>query len=112
MNRITHQTVASAAGLAALLALAACEPQRLNTPTVAAPAAEPVKGSAPDPSLPAAGSVVSPPTSPTAQDTGKGRADVRMTREQESSAMPMPGQANDHSTSPAASAPQRGAVAR
>lgn len=100
---------AGAAGLALLLALAACEPQRTtNTPP---PAVEPIRAATSDPSVPAAGSVVSPPTAPTAQDAGQGRAEGRMTRAQESSAMPMPGQANDHSTSRAASAPPRSASA-
>lgn len=51
-----------------------------------------------DPSLPAAGSVVAPPTTATAQDAPSGRANGKMTREQESSAMPMPGQVNNHSS--------------
>lgn len=90
---------ACAAGIAVLLGLAACEPQRTTAPPAAAPAIEPAKGATQDPSVPAAASVVRPPTTPTAQDTGQGRAEGRLTREQEASAMPLPGQVNDHSTS-------------
>ncbi len=48
-----------------------------------------------DASLPEAGSVQAPSAGPKA-DLTAGRANGAMTRSQESSAMPMPGQHNDH----------------
>lgn len=64
-----------------------------------------------DPSVPAADAVLSPATSGAgpATDAAAARTTLPMTRAQENSAMPLPGQANDHSapqtTAKPASAP-------
>ena len=56
-----------------------------------------------NPSVPAAASVLSPANETPKADATAGRANTTMTRNQESSAMPMVGQNNDHSA-PAAPA--------
>ena len=53
-------------------------------------------GSPADPSVPAAASVLAPAT-PASPDPTAGRSNGRMSAAQESGAMPMPGQNNDHS---------------
>ena len=52
----------------------------------------------PDPSVPPAPSVLSPATTATAKDAASGRATGTLTPAQESTAMPMPGQVNNHSS--------------
>jgi hypothetical protein len=62
----------------------------------------PARGGSSDTSVPDAGSVLSPSAEPKV-DPAAERTNKAMTRGQESSAMPMPGQNNDHSA-PAAPA--------
>lgn len=56
----------------------------------------PATAGGPDPSVPDASSVLTPGTVPRA-DAAAGRANSTMTPAQESGAMPLPGQNNDHS---------------
>jgi hypothetical protein len=51
----------------------------------------------PDASVPPAGSVLASPATVTKKDVPGTRSNATLTRAEESSAMPMPGQANDHS---------------
>jgi len=53
---------------------------------------------APDPSVPSADSVLSPPTTPTANDAASTRPNANLTRTEESSAMPKSGQTNNYSS--------------
>lgn len=82
------------------LALTACSKTPFDPPVPqAGPApveALPPTGPATDPSVPAADSVLSPATA-TRPDPAAGRTNRSMTRTQESTAMPLPGQNNDHS---------------
>jgi len=80
------------------LALVACDRRSADAPAPRAEATQPVVPSSPDPSVPAAKSVVTTPTAPTAQDSAAGRSTGTLTAGQESNAMPMPGQVNNHST--------------
>jgi hypothetical protein len=96
-----------AALFAALLAMGACS-KPMPDPVAATPV--PVQTSAasaagaPDTSVPDAAAVLS--AAPAASvDPGAGRSNTAMSRAQEASAMPMPGQNNDHSA-PLASAPR------
>jgi hypothetical protein len=66
----------------------------LTMPAQAASA--PATSSGPDPSVPDASSVLTPGTAPRA-DAAAGRTNGSMTPAQESGAMPLPGQNNDHS---------------
>ena len=88
-----------AAALAALANLSACgdkrDPARPPQPQVAA--AVPATAGGPDPSVPPAAAVLprdGTASAPTYPSTNQ-RNDI--SRNQESSAMPLPGQANDHS---------------
>ena len=72
--------------------LATPKPRVLEGPSVSASASS----QAADASLPNAASVVVPAT-PTAADPTAGRTNSALTRTQESNAMPLPGQNNDHS---------------
>jgi len=90
--------IASAALVLALLGLAACDKRNADPPLPSAVTSTPVVPSVADPSVPPANAVVSPATAPTAQDAASGRATGPLTQAQESSAMPMPGQVNNHST--------------
>ena len=81
--------------------LGACDKGR---PTPPMPTVEPVKAEAvgtqpavTTPSVPAADSVLAPGNNTPKPDPTAGRTNTRMTRAEESSAMPMPGQNNDHS---------------
>lgn len=65
----------------------------------------------PDPSLPSADSVVTPAAAQAKPDPAAGRSNRAMSRSQESSAMPMPGQNNDHSAPLASTKPASGASA-
>lgn len=77
------------------LALAACE--RAPSPMVATnPAPTPVGAAASDTSVPPADSVLVPAVAAKA-DPAAGRSNKSMSRTQETGAMPMPGQNNDHS---------------
>lgn len=102
---------AAALGLTALL-LVACDkrpgdplmppPATVSTSTSTGSAASP----AADPSLPTAASVIAPAAEGTAAPApSTGRTNAGLTNSQESSAMPMAGQNNDHSAplAPAAS---------
>ncbi len=80
----------------ALVTLGACskaEPE----PPVAVVVGFPGSGPAGDTSVPAADSVLSPPASEVKTDTAAGRSNKAMSGAQESGAMPMAGQNNDHS---------------
>lgn len=79
--------------LTSLLALAACSPPD-------APLAPPGPGSssARDPSVPDAALVLDAPATNTAKDEPAMRSSGTLTRAQESNAMPMPGQVNNHSS--------------
>ena len=104
-----HARVAALA--AVMVLLSACEKRAGDPPVPRAEAARPVVPSAtPDPSVPAAAAVLTAPTTPTAKDAASGRATGSLTAAQESSAMPMPGQVNNHSTT-ALDAVKRGASA-
>ncbi len=87
-----------AAVVLAVLGLAGCDKRKLDPPLPSAATSTPVVPSVSDRSVPPANSVVSPATAPTAQDAASGRATGTLTKAQESSAMPMPGQVNNHST--------------
>lgn len=96
-----HPPTAWIALSACVLCLGACEktPTTPPTPVVNAPAptdARATAGSAADPSVPSAESVF-PPTSVTKVDAPPERSNRTMSAAQESTAMPMPGQNNDHS---------------
>ncbi|WP_088285074.1 hypothetical protein [Ideonella sp. A 288] len=84
-----------------LLGLGACDktPTQPPTPIVNETSASnrgSTAGSADDPSVPAAGAVFPSATAPKA-DAATGRSNGAMSSTQESTAMPMPGQNNDHS---------------
>lgn len=79
-------------------ALGACN---LHLPDPALPTADATRPPTPslsDPSVPAADTVVTAPTTATAKDEPAARVTGTLTQAQESSAMPMPGQANNHSS--------------
>lgn len=84
----------------AVLLLSACSktpslpPVPVTTPVQGA--AAPTTAGADDKSVPEASTVL-PPAVATKVDPAAGRSNSAMSREQESSAMPMPGQNNDHS---------------
>jgi len=99
----------AALGLVALQ-LCACNKAAPEPPAVPPkPAVQAESGSAqasdPNTSVPPAADVITPPPD-TKADPAAGRSNKAMTRAQESTAMPMPGQNNDHS---APLAPARGA---
>ena len=102
----------SLALLVIALGMSACSkaPSTPPAPMTTAPQVEssPARTGSSETSVPDAGSVLSPSADPGAPPPA-GRTNGAMTSSQESSAMPMPGQNNDHSapTSPArrASAP-------
>lgn len=104
---------AVALGLATL-ALMACDrkPSAPPTPTVSLLPIESRSpdSATPDPSLPSADSVVTP-AAQAKPDPAAGRSNRAMSRSQESSAMPMPGQNNDHSAPLASTKPAVGASA-
>lgn len=96
--------------LLALLALSGCERKpadpptpkaaELNMPVAPAPAVASSSGT-PDPSVPAAAAAVAvqaPAAASTARDEPANRPTDGLTKAQESNAMPMPGQVNNHST--------------
>ena len=89
----------------AVLALCACKqsPAPLPSPaTSALPSSLPAGAEVParsgtDASVPAATSVMTPATQASGPDAASGRSNKAMTKTEESTAMPLPGQANDHS---------------
>jgi len=86
---------------ACVLWLGACDktPTNLPTPMVNKPVpteSGAMAGSVADPSVPPAASVL-PPATATKADPTLGRSNSTMSAAQESTAMPMPGQNNDHS---------------
>lgn len=86
---------------ACVLGLGACDktPTPPSTPMVNKPAATesgPTTGSVGSTSVPSAESVLAPATA-TKTDPALGRSNTPMTTAQESTAMPLPGQNNDHS---------------
>ncbi|WP_338412874.1 hypothetical protein [uncultured Sphaerotilus sp.] len=89
-----------AAVIATALVLSACNKKPSQPPSpVVAPAQNPsvpTSSGAADPSVPEAGSVLTPAV-PAKADPAAGRSNSAMSRTQESSAMPLPGQNNDHS---------------
>ena len=98
-------------GLAAALALCACDKRPLDPPeprlgtgaadaaVIAANANANANASAPTPSVPPADEVFAASATATATkaDPTAGRSNSAMSRAQESTAMPLPGQNNDHS---------------
>ena len=95
--------------LAGFIALAGCSPRKAAPmPEPQVQPALPVTSGAPDPSVPSAAVVKALPSETTAKDEPSGRASDGLTRAQESSAMPMPGQVNNHSST-ALDAPKSGA---
>lgn len=84
---------------AVALSLLACSPKPTEVPppsSATAPAAAGSTAGADDPSVPSAGSVVAP-TNTTPPEASTARSTGTLSNAQESSAMPMPGQNNDHS---------------
>ena len=96
---MSMRNVCSACALA-VLGLAACGDRMPPAAQAGDVRPVPATPSVPDPSVPPAQST--PPSIPTAKDDPSARSSSsssgQMTREQESSAMPMPGQANTHSS--------------
>lgn len=95
-----NHAMQGAALLVMALAMSACSkaPSAPPAPMTTAPQLEtsPARVGGSDMSVPDAGSVLTPSTGFKA-DPAAGRTNGAMTRSQESSAMPMPGQNNDHS---------------
>ena len=97
------------AALLATLALVACQKRPAEPPKPEAQQAPampiPNPGSTVDSSLPSAASVLPPASDAPRAATPAGRTNRTMSASQESTAMPLPGQANDHSApmAPAAS---------
>lgn len=89
--------VALAALALALLGLAACDKRNADPPLPSA-SSQLVLPSVADPSVPPAASVLMPAAAPTAQDAASGHATRAMSMAEQSNAMPMPGQVNNHST--------------
>ncbi len=99
----------SALCLSSLLLLTACGKERSAPPV---PLVEPVQvqaGTTPstpaETSVPAANSVLTPANETPKPGAAESRSNDKMTRTQESSAMPMVGQNNDHSAPVAAAKP-------
>ncbi len=86
--------------IAMALLLGACSkaPSVMSAPMTmpASGGSAPATAGGPDPSVPDASSVLTPGSTPRA-DAPAGRTNSAMTPAQESGAMPMPGQNNDHS---------------
>ena len=84
---------------AATVLVAGCSPSAppaAPAQTAPQPGSLPVTSGSSDPSVPSASTVLAPPPD-SKPDPNQGRSNSSMTRAQESSAMPMPGQNNDHS---------------
>jgi hypothetical protein len=102
--------------LGALLGSAVCLAACNKPPDPATPQAEPAtsgvampSSTLPDPSVPAAASALKAPAANTTTEAPGTRTNATLSGAQESNAMPMAGQANDHS---APLAPAKGASAR
>ena len=95
---VMQRTRLAPALLAASCLLAACD--KLTEPPAprAGTGLPAVPMATPDPSVPPAPSVLSQATTATAKDAASGRATGTLTPAQESTAMPMPGQVNNHSS--------------
>lgn len=98
--RLFVQAMQRASLLVMVLVMSACSkaPPAPPAPVTTAPRAEtsPARSGASDTSVPDAASVLTPSAEPKGNPAA-GRTNDAMTRDQESSAMPMPGQNNDHS---------------
>jgi hypothetical protein len=81
-------------GLIAALSLSACDKRPLDPP---APQVSPVTAASAALSVPSAAAVFASSATATKPDPTAGRSNSAMSRTQESAAMPMPGQNNDHS---------------
>ena len=77
-------------------ALCACKESPMPTARPLPPLEVPAP-SGTDASVPSAASVMTPAMQPSAADAAMGRANKAMSRAEESTAMPMAGQNNDHS---------------
>jgi hypothetical protein len=99
-SRARYRPVLLLCSLAALL-LGACDRRGAETPVPPMAPARAETGltpaSTPDTSVPAADSVLNPATAASQPAAAEVRSNARMTPAQESSAMPMAGQNNDHS---------------
>jgi hypothetical protein len=99
----------SALCLSSLLLLTACDKERSEPPVPLVKPAQVQAGTTPstaaETSVPAADSVRAPANEKPKQGAAAGRSNDKMTRAQESSAMPMVGQNNDHSAPLAAAKP-------
>ena len=99
MSKPMAASVAWRLGLLSLLALAACDTRVLPDPAMPrTQTVQPVNSPAADPSLPSAAIVQSLPAAKTASDDAGSRTRGAMTPAQQSNAMPMPGQVNNHSS--------------
>lgn len=109
--RLSKLAMVASAVLVISTVMSGCNksPSAPPTPKTSAPQTEavPVKAGSPDTTVPDADSVLGPSAAPTSAPAA-GRSNDAMTRDQESSAMPMPGQNNDHS---APAAPAKGSSA-
>ena len=94
-----------------VVGLGACSknPQPSPVPVLATPAGTTSVGVGSDASVPAAASVLTPAPQASVPASSAGRDNKAMSRTEESTAMPMPGQNNDHS---APLPPSRSASAR
>lgn len=93
------QTTRAAVALVwAACLLAACDKLAEPPPPRAGGGLPAVPLSTPDPSVPPVPSVLTAPTTATAKDAASGRSTGTLTPAQESTAMPMPGQVNNHSS--------------
>ena len=98
--RATRARTRLLAGVALALLVSACGqrvPEFSPPPTPPAVAEFPVRAPSADPSVPPADSVALPAGATAGPDARAGRTNAAMTRGEESAAMPMPGQNNDHS---------------
>lgn len=95
---VMHTTHAALTVVVTLCLLAACDKLAERPAPRAGSGLPAVPMSTPDPSVPPATSVITKPTTATARDAASGRTTGTLTPAQESTAMPMPGQVNNHST--------------
>ena len=93
-----------------LLVLSGCDADRTPTPSPA-PVPLPTTMTAGDPSVPPAAAVLATPAGGASAADPTGRTNKAMTRTEESAAMPMPGQNNDHSAALASPKPATAASA-
>lgn len=93
---MSHSTPLAAAGLV-MLSLWGCARQEPVPPPPAASPAATAAMSERDPSVPDASTVFAPAAAASVATAAAGRANQTLTPKEESVAMPMPGQNNDHS---------------